>query len=121
MLAKQIEAVEGQAISVGEVFDRISSRMISFEMVNQVFKGHPRVVSSMQETQAETLRGKVSNLKDAYEIMLNEMGSQKSGFLKGTIETLRSLMKHWEAGRLLLLLLVYKGVPPHSNCREDCH
>ena len=118
MLAKQIEAVEGQAISVGEVFDRISSRMISFEMVNQVFKdltSEGGKFYKMQETQAETLRGKVSNLKDAYEIMLNEMGSQKSGFLKGTIETLRSLMKHWEAvgtaiTSVVVAFGVYKGV-----------
>lgn len=113
-LAKQFEAVEGQAISVGEVFDRISSRMVSFEMVNKVFKdltSEGGKFYKMQETQAETLRGKISNLKDAYEIMLNEMGSQKSGFLKNQVDNLRGLMTHWEAvGKAIMAVIVALGV-----------
>lgn len=113
-LAKQFEAVEGQAISVGEVFDRISSRMVSFEMVNKVFKdltSEGGKFYKMQETQAETLRGKISNLKDAYEIMLNEMGSQKSGFLKNQVDNLRGLMTHWEAvGKAIIAVVVALGV-----------
>ena len=116
MLAKQFEQLEGEAISVGEVFDRISSRMVSFEMVNQVFKdltSEGGKFYKMQETQAETLRGKISNLTDAYEMMLNEMGSKKSGFLKGSVDALRGLMTHWEAvgktiGAVVVALGVYK-------------
>ena len=116
MLAKQFEELEGDAVSVGEVFDRISARMVSFEMVNKVFKdltSEGGKFYQMQEVQAETLRGKISNLKDAYEMMLNEMGSQKSGFLKGSVDMLRGLMTHWEAvgkaiGAVVVALGVYK-------------
>ena len=114
MLAKQFEQLEGDAISVGEVFDRISSRMVSFEMVNQVFKdltSEGGKFYKMQETQAETLRGKISNLTDAYEVMLNEMGSKKSGFLKGSVDALRGLMTHWEAvGKAITSVIVALGV-----------
>lgn len=116
MLAKQFEQLEGDAVSVGEVFDRISARMVSFEMVNQVFKdltSEGGKFYQMQEVQAETLRGKISNLTDAYEMMLNEMGSQKSSFLKGSVDMLRGLMTHWEAvgkaiGAVVVALGVYK-------------
>lgn len=114
MLAKQFEQLEGEAVSVGEVFDRISSRMVSFEMVNQVFKdltSEGGKFYKMQETQAETLRGKISNLTDAYEIMLNEMGSKKSGLLKGSVDALRGLMTHWEAvGKAIVAVVVALGV-----------
>lgn len=114
MLAKQFEKLEGDAVSVGEVFDRISARMVSFEMVNQVFKdltSEGGKFYKMQETQAETLRGKISNLTDAYEIMLNEMGSKKSGFLKGSVDSLRNLMTHWEAvGKAITAVVVALGV-----------
>ena len=114
MLAKQFEQLEGDAVSVGEVFDRISSRMVSFEMVNQVFKdltSEGGKFYKMQETQADTLRGKISNLTDAYEIMLNEMGSKKSGFLKGSVDSLRNLMTHWEAvGKAITAVVVALGV-----------
>lgn len=114
MLAKQFEQLEGDAISVGEVFDRISSRMVSFEMVNQVFKdltSEGGKFYKMQETQAETLRGKISNLTDAYEVMLNEMGSKKSGFLKGSVDAIRGLMTHWEAvGKAITSVIVALGV-----------
>ena len=117
MLAKQFEQLEGDAVSVGEVFDRISSRMVSFEMVNQVFKdltSEGGKFYKMQEIQAETLRGKISNLTDAYEIMLNEMGSKKSGFLKNQVDNLKDLMTHWEAvgkaiGAVVVALGVYKA------------
>ena len=98
-LAKQFEELEGQAVSTGEVFDRISARLVPFEMVAKVFKdmtSEGGKFYKMQEVQAETLRGKISNLKDAYEVMLNEIGSQESGALKGAVDSIRSLMQNWQ-------------------------
>ena len=98
-LAKQFEALEGRAVSAGEVFDRISARLVPFEMVAKVFEdmtSEGGKFYEMQSIQAETLAGKVSNLKDAYEIMLNEIGSSTSGVLKGGVNTLRKLMENWE-------------------------
>ena len=37
-LAKQFSELEGRAVSTGEVFDKISARLVPFEMVAKVFK-----------------------------------------------------------------------------------
>lgn len=99
-LAKQFEAVEGRAVSVGEVFDRISAREVSFEMVAKVFKdmtSEGGKFFNMQEIQAETLKGKISNLKDAYDIMLSSMGENFQKPIKGIVDTIREGMTHWRA------------------------
>ena len=98
-LAKQFTELEGRAVSTGEVFDKISARLVPFEMVAKVFKdmtSEGGKFYQMQEVQAETLRGKLSNLKDAYEVMLNEIGSQESGALKDAVDSIRSLMQNWQ-------------------------
>lgn len=91
--------MEGRAVSTGEVFDKISARLVPFEMVAKVFKdmtSEGGKFYNMQEVQAETLRGKISNLKDAYEVMLNEIGSQKSGTMKSAVDSVKNLMQNWE-------------------------
>ncbi|MCQ2141680.1 MAG: tape measure protein [Bacteroidales bacterium] len=94
-LAKQFEEVEGRAVSVGEVFDRISARQVPFEMVAKVFKditSEGGKFYEMQAVQAETLAGKISNLKDAYQNMLYEIGSANGDLLKAPIDRITSLM-----------------------------
>ena len=112
-LAKQFSELEGRAVSTGEVFDKISARLVPFEMVAKVFKdmtSEGGKFYNMQEVQAETLRGKISNLKDAYEVMLNEIGSQKSGALKGAVDSIRDLMQNWEkVGSILKTIIVTYG------------
>jgi len=66
---------------------------------------------NMQEVQAETLRGKISNLKDAYEVMLNEIGKGQSENLKGAVDWARRLMQNYEeTGRTLVELVAAYGV-----------
>lgn len=111
-LAKQFSELEGRAVSTGEVFDKISARLVPFEMVAKVFKdmtSEGGKFYNMQEVQAETLRGKISNLKDAYEVMLNEIGSAHSDKLKGAIDGVRNLMQNWEkiGGQLVDLIKLF--------------
>lgn len=114
MLAKQFEELEGKAVSTGEVFDRISKRLVPFEMVAKAFKdmtSEGGKFYNMQEIQAETLRGKISNLKDAYEVMLNEIGEKQSDKLKGAVDWTRKLMTNYEeTGRILLELVATYGI-----------
>ena len=113
MLAKQFEELEGQAVSTGEVFDRISARLVPFEMVAKAFKdmtSEGGKFYNMQEIQAETLKGKISNLKDAYEVMLNEIGTAQSEKLKGAVDQLRRLMQNYEeVGKSIMSLVVIYG------------
>lgn len=113
-LAKQFSELEGRAVSTSEVFDKISKRLVPFEMVAKVFKdmtSEGGKFYNMQEVQAETLRGKISNLKDAYEVMLNEIGKGQSENLKGAVDWARRLMQNYEeTGRTLVELVAAYGV-----------
>lgn len=112
-LAKQFTELEGRVVSTTEVFDKISSRLVPFEMVAKVFKdmtSEGGKFYNMQEVQAETLRGKISNLKDAYEVMLNEIGSGQSEKLKDVVDWAKRLMENYEdIGKLLVELVVAYG------------
>lgn len=113
-LSKQFTELEGRAVSTGEVFDKISARLVPFEMVAKVFKdmtSEGGKFYNMQEVQAETLRGKLSNLKDAFEIMLNEIGQDQSENLKGSVDLLRKLMQNYEdVGKSVMQCVVAFGI-----------
>lgn len=98
-LAKKFTEVEGRTVSVGEVFDRVSKRMVSFKDVEEVFKNITSkggIFYQMQEKQAETLAGQMANLRDSYDLMLNEIGKDNEGITKGFIQGLRNLIKEWQ-------------------------
>lgn len=113
MLAEQFTKIEGKAVSVGDVFDKISARQVPFEMVAQAFKdmtSEGGKFYNMQEVLSETVQGKVSNLKDAYEKMLYTIGENQSGMIKGTVDGLKALMENYETvGKILAGLVVTYG------------
>lgn len=97
-LAKHFEDLEGRAVSAGDVFERVSKRMVSFEDVNQVFQrmtNEGGVFFQMQEKQAETLHGIISNFHDSVDLMLNDLGEANDGALKGTVLVFRSFVENW--------------------------
>lgn len=107
-LAKQFKELEGRAVSVGEVFDRISARQVPFEMVEKAFKdmtGEGGKFYEMQEVLADTLAGKISNLRDSYEIMMSSIGNANSGVLKGAVDMLTKMMNNYEQIGMDLLSL----------------
>lgn len=97
-LAKYFTELEGRAVSVGDVFERVSKRMVSFADVEEIFR---RMTSEggtfyrMQEIQAETLQGQISNLKDSVDIMLNEIGKAHQDTLKSSVAFVRSIVQNW--------------------------
>ena len=97
-LAKYYTELEGRIVSVGEVQERQFKKMISFADVEEVFK---RLTSSggmfyeMQEKQAETLWGMMSNLQDSIDIMLNDIGKANDGTIKDMITSIRSIVQNW--------------------------
>ncbi len=97
-LATMYTELEGRMVSVGEVQARITKRMVAFGDVEEVFK---RITSAggifynMQEIQAETLAGMISNLKDNFDVMFNEIGKANDGGLKGFINILNTVVAQW--------------------------
>lgn len=107
-LADKFGELEGRVVSAGEVFDRISNRMVTFEMVKDVIDDltlEGGRFFDQQRIQAETLYGMIQKLADNYEIMLNDIGQANEGMLKGGVGLLISLTNNWEA-----VLGVLKGV-----------
>ena len=111
-LAKHFSELEGRAISVGDVFERISNRLVSFEDVAKVFENMTNeggVFFEMQEKQSDTLKGQISNLSDAIDLMLNEIGSANDSVLKNSVAKMKDLVNNWHdvafAIKLLLPLL----------------
>lgn len=98
-LAKRFTMLEGRAVSVGEVFERVSKRMVSFADVEAVFKtitSEGGTFYQMQEKQSETLKGMMLNLKDSYELMLNDIGKSNEGLLKGFVSMMKSIVDNWQ-------------------------
>lgn len=97
-LATYFEETRGKAFSVAEVFEMVSKRAVKFEDVDEVFKrltGSSGIFFKMQEKQAETVAGQLSNLRDAYEIMLNDIGKQNEGTIVSVISSARFIVAHW--------------------------
>lgn len=113
-LRRKFEELGETGITVGDVFDRISARMVPFEMVKEVFEDMTSaggMFYQMQEVQAQTLAGKISNLKDAYEVMFAEIGGKSEGILKNSIDLLRRLMQNYEeVGREIVALIGTYGL-----------
>lgn len=98
-LAKQFREIEGEAISVGKVFDKISARQVPFEMIEKMFHdltSEGGKFYQMQEVLAETVKGKISNLQDAWEIMLSKVGEDNDVFIKGVIDGVTNLVKNYK-------------------------
>lgn len=98
-LQRYFEEVKGEAYTTAQIVDMISKRKVTFEDIENIFK---RLTDSgglfynMQEIQAETLQGKISNLKDSIDVMLNSIGKANEDTLKGTIDTVKVLIENWE-------------------------
>lgn len=99
-LQQYFKEVKGEAYTTAQIVDMISKRKVTFEDVEAIFKrmtDKGGTFYNMQEIQAETLQGKISNLKDAFDVMLNDIGKSNEGFFKGSIQFAINLLNHWEA------------------------
>lgn len=98
-LAKRFSIMENKAVSAGDVFERISKRMVSFKDVEAVFRSMTDAGGTfykMQEEQSTTLKGMISNLHDSVDLMLNDIGKTNDGILKGAVNTVKYIVEHWE-------------------------
>ena len=110
-LAKKFSEVEKRAVSMNEVFSLISARQVPFEMIRDIFAdmtSEGGMFFNMQKIQAETLAGKISNLKDAFDIMFNSIGSSKevNFVLKGTVDLIMSMAKNWKIVSAVIIPLI---------------
>ena len=99
-LQAYFKEVKGEAYTTAQIVDMISKRMVTFEDVEAIFRritDQGGIFYNMQAIQAETLQGKIANLKDSIDVMLNDIGKANEGAFKGTIDFANTLIRNWES------------------------
>lgn len=112
-LQQYFKEVKGEAYTTAQIVDMISKRKVTFEDVEAIFQrmtDKGGTFYNMQEIQAETLQGKISNLKDAFDVMLNDIGKANEGTMKGMVSWGTSMLDNWKAlaeiGKALIPILI---------------
>lgn len=112
-LQQYFKEVKGEAYTTAQIVDMISNRKVTFEDVEAIFQrmtDKGGTFYNMQEIQAETLQGKISNLKDAFDVMLNDIGKANEGTMKGMVSWGTSMLDNWKAlaeiGKALIPILI---------------
>lgn len=112
-LQQYFKEVKGEAYTTAQIVDMISKRKVTFEDVEAIFQrmtDKGGTFYNMQEIQAETLQGKISNLKDAFDVILNDIGKANEGTMKGMVSWGTSLLDNWktlaEIGKALIPILI---------------
>jgi hypothetical protein len=98
LLAEKYTKAEGRIVTAGDVIERVSKRMVSFNDVKDVLwqstdKGGK--FYGMQNVLAQSTSGMASNLKDAIDTMYYDIAKSNSGMIKGTIKNITELVSHW--------------------------
>lgn len=122
-LQQYFKEVKGEAYTTAQIVDMISKRMVKFEDVEAVFQrmtDQGGLFYNMQEQQADTLAGKISNLKDAFDVMLNDIGKRWDGFLKGSVSLATSMLNYWNLigdaiGSAVVAFITYKALSLSSG------
>ena len=97
-LAEMYSNLNGKVVTTSEVYDMLTKKMVPYSDVMKVInrltdKGG--MFFDYQAKQAETLKGQLSNLVDAWNLMLNQIGQSNEGVMKGSISALRELFTNW--------------------------
>ena len=113
-LAKMFTEIEGKAVSLGEVFDKMTRREIPFEMVEEAFR---RMTSEggqfyqMQEVLSKTLAGQINILKGRWENLMYAVGESQDGMLKGAVSSISNLIADYDRfGQTVKNLIITFGI-----------
>ena len=111
-LQAYFKEVKGEAYTTAQIVDMISKRMVTFEDVEAIFRritDQGGIFYNMQAIQAETLQGKIANLKDSIDVMLNDIGKANEGAFKGAIDVANNVIRNWQTladvGKALIVVL----------------
>ncbi len=102
LLADKFTELQGSAVSTEEVMDKVSKRMVSFGLVEEIFKDMTDaggIFYNMQEKQSQTLYGMWAKMGDAAAVMYDQIGNVAvvNGTMKGLIQILSDVLQHWSA------------------------
>lgn len=103
------ELAKVMGVAKEQVRELVSSGKIGFPQVEQAFNNMTNsggMFYNLMEEQSKTLSGKISNLKDAWEQMLNKIGESGEGILSGGIQAAQSLIENYDKVLKILAVLI---------------
>ena len=99
LLAKKFSQLNGEMVTTGDVFELISKRAVSFEMVDEIFDDMTKAGGTfyqMQKKQAESLYGIWANVPDNIQLAFDKLGRDNRGFLMGVGKGLTTLFQNFD-------------------------
>lgn len=112
-LAEHFTELEGKIVTTGDVYDRMSKKMVSYSDVMSVLNkmtDEGGKFFEFQAKQAETLRVQMANLNLAWNNMLNDIGKSNQGLLTLPISGLKALLQNWQTIDRVLKSMLYTFV-----------
>lgn len=101
-------------VTQDKINELVAAGKVGFPHIEEAFRNMTseggRFANLMQE-QSKSITGQISNLSDAFDMMLNDIGKQSEGIISGSISVVASLVEHYEqVGRVLVGLIATYGV-----------
>lgn len=100
-------------VTKDEVSGLVKEGKVGFKEVEQAFKNmtsESGIYYNLMQEQSKSLTGQLSNLGDAWDTMLNEIGKDTQGIASASISGLKGLIENYETvGKILIGLIATYG------------
>jgi len=96
-LADKFTQLRGEVVTTADVFELISKRQVSFQMVADVLSDMTKEGGQfykMQENITETLYGQIQKLQDIWTIQMDKMGKGSGSFFMGVVKLLQMIAQN---------------------------
>lgn len=101
-------------VTKDEVSGLVTEGKVGFKEVEQAFKNmtsESGIYYNLMQEQSKSLTGQISNLGDAWDTMLNDMGKSTQGIASAGISALKGLIENYETvGKILIGLIATYGI-----------
>lgn len=91
--------------TTAEINEMVSAGKIGFSDVEKVIKkmtDEGGQFANLMAKQSKTITGQISNIKDAIDVMFNEIGKSSEGFINATLKGVSALVENYEkVGRVI--------------------
>ena len=108
-LAKKFTKLNGELVTTADIFEMISKRQVSFEMVSSVMSdltAEGGKFYKMQEKITESLAGQIEKLKDIWTNQLNEIGQEHNSVFTGIVKMLQAVAKNTKSVAFAMMAMI---------------
>lgn len=122
-LRKKLSELRGEYVSQGQVFEAISKRQVSFQMVADVLSNMTSEGGKfykMQENLMNTIYGQREKLKDLWTLALNDIGSSSNKTISGILKMLQAAIKNAKSliNGLFVIIIINSAVSATRRVKE---